>query len=151
GVQGRAHPFAISAGIPPRARYQFMLDNAESFTRTFIRGPVCRGQIATDVIRDNFWVVFQDPEQDLFVTDATFRAQSAPLLALPGQFDALKSLLGRWSADRAKRNEYEDLGEDVYAGAPPPTWTPLWHGNAISLPSNSRQFDSSSVRRGLLG
>lgn len=48
GVQSRANPFATFAAIPPRARYQFMLDNAEYFTRTFIRGPVCRGQIATD-------------------------------------------------------------------------------------------------------
>ncbi|MDF5946155.1 hypothetical protein P4129_01685 [Pseudomonas aeruginosa] len=29
-------------------------------------------------------MVFQDPDQDLFVTDANFRAQSEPLLALPG-------------------------------------------------------------------
>ncbi|WP_346657193.1 fatty acid cis/trans isomerase [Pseudomonas sp. SWRI154] len=34
--------------MPAQARYQFMLDNAENFVRTFIRGPVCRGQIATD-------------------------------------------------------------------------------------------------------
>lgn len=59
------------------------------------------------MIRDNFWVVFQDPEQDLFVTDANFRAQSEPLLALPGQIDELKNLLGLWSAYRDKRNEYE--------------------------------------------
>lgn len=63
GVQSRANPFVTFAAIPPRARYQFMLDNAEYFTRTFIRGPVCRGQIATDVIRDNFWVVFRTPSR----------------------------------------------------------------------------------------
>ncbi len=151
GVQSRANPFVTFAAIPPRARYQFMLDNAEYFTRTFIRGPVCRGQIATDVIRDNFWVVFQDPEQDLFVTDANFRAQSEPLLALPGQIDELKNLLGLWSAYRDKRNEYEDLRQDVYADAPPPTWNTLWHGNDNALLSIFRQFDSASVRKGLLG
>ncbi len=151
GVQSRANPFATFAAIPPRARYQFMLDNAEYFTRTFIRGPVCRGQIATDVIRDNFWVVFQDPEQDLFVTDANFRAQSEPLLALPGQIDELKNLLGLWSAYRDKRNEYEDLRQDVYADAPPPTWNTIWHGNDNALLSIFRQFDSASVRKGLLG
>ena len=151
GVQSRANPFVTFAAIPPRARYQFMLDNAEYFTRTFIRGPVCRGQIATDVIRDNFWVVFQDPEQDLFVTDANFRAQSEPLLALPGQIDELKNLLGLWSAYRDKRNEYEDLRQDVYADAPPPTWNTIWHGNDNALLSIFRQFDSASVRKGLLG
>lgn len=146
GVQSRANPFATFAAIPPRARYQFMLDNAEYFTRTFIRGPVCRGQIATDVIRDNFWVVFQDPEQDLFVTDANFRAQSEPLLALPGQIDELKNLLGLWSAYRDKRNEYEDLRQDVYADAPPPTWNTIWHGNDNALLSIFRQFDSACAQ-----
>lgn len=60
----RANPFVTFADIPAKARYQFMLDNAEYFTRTFIRGPVCRGQIATDVIRDHFWVTYHDPEND---------------------------------------------------------------------------------------
>ena len=59
GLQRRANPFETFAAIPAQARYQFMLDNAEYFVRTFIRGPVCRGQIATDVIRDNFWALFQ--------------------------------------------------------------------------------------------
>ena len=66
----RANPFVTFVDIPAYARYQFMLDNAEYFVRTFIHGPVCRGQIATDVIRDHFWTLFQDPESDLFVTDA---------------------------------------------------------------------------------
>ena len=77
GAQRRANPFETFAAIPPRARYQFMLDNAEYFVRTFIRGPVCRGQIATDVIRDNFWTLFQDPQHDLYITDADYRAIAA--------------------------------------------------------------------------
>ncbi|BBN55877.1 hypothetical protein TRE132_40020 [Pseudomonas chlororaphis subsp. aurantiaca] len=59
GPGRRANPFETFEAIPAKARYQFMLDNAEYFVRTFIRGPVCRGQIATDVIRDNFWALFQ--------------------------------------------------------------------------------------------
>ncbi len=61
GPGRRANPFETFEAIPAQARYQFMLDNAEYFVRTFIRGPVCRGQIATDVIRDNFWALFQAP------------------------------------------------------------------------------------------
>jgi hypothetical protein len=60
GPRHRANPFETFEAIPAVAR-QFMLDNAEYFVRTFIRGPVCRGQIATDVIRDNFWALFQEP------------------------------------------------------------------------------------------
>lgn len=54
GIQNRANPFIIFAVTPPRARYQFMLNNTEYFTRTSIRGPVYHGQTAADVIRDNF-------------------------------------------------------------------------------------------------
>ena len=46
GPGRRANPFETFEAIPAQARYQFMLDNAEYFVRTFIRGPVCRGQIA---------------------------------------------------------------------------------------------------------
>ena len=36
---------------------------------TFIRGPVCRGQVAVDVIEDQFWVAFLDPDHDLSVDE----------------------------------------------------------------------------------
>ena len=78
----RANPFQTFADIPARARYQFMLDEAEYFVRTYIRGPVCRGQVATDVIRDHFWAVFQDPDHDLYITDDNYRAKVSGLLGL---------------------------------------------------------------------
>lgn len=151
GAQRRANPFETFAAIPARARYQFMLDNAEYFVRTFIRGPVCRGQIATDVIRDNFWALFQDPEHDLYVTDADYRREATPLLAMPGQFDDIGDLLGLWRNYRDKRNEYEDLRQDAYADAPPADWAHIWSGNDNALLSIFRQHDSASVRKGLLG
>lgn len=151
GAQRRANPFETFAAIPARARYQFMLDNAEYFVRTFIRGPVCRGQIATDVIRDNFWALFQDPEHDLYVTDAEYRREATPLLAMPGQFDDIGDLLGLWRNYRDKRNEYEDLRQDAYADAPPADWAHIWRGNDNALLSIFRQHDSASVRKGLLG
>ncbi|WP_457787299.1 fatty acid cis/trans isomerase [Pseudomonas sp. PL-6] len=151
GAQRRANPFETFAAIPPRARYQFMLDNAEYFVRTFIRGPVCRGQIATDVIRDNFWTLFQDPQHDLYITDADYRAQATPLLAMPGQFDEIGDLPGLWRNYRDKRNHYENLRKDAYADAPPADWAHIWRGNDNALLSIFRQHDSASVRKGLLG
>lgn len=106
GPQSRANPFVTFEAIPAQARYQFMLDNAEYFVRTFIRGPVCRGQIATDVIRDNFWALFQAPEHDLYITDPNYRGQATPLLAMPGQNDDVGSVLSLWRNYRDKRNEY---------------------------------------------
>ena len=151
GAQRRANPFETFQAIPAQARYQFMLDNAEYFVRTFIRGPVCRGQIATDVIRDNFWALFQDPQHDLYITDAEYRAQATPLLAMPGQFDEIGDLLGLWTSYRDKRNDYEDLRREAYADAPLPGWSTLWQGNDNALLSIYRHHDSAMVRKGLIG
>ena len=151
GLQRRANPFETFAAIPAQARYQFMLDNAEYFVRTFIRGPVCRGQIATDVIRDNFWALFQDPAHDLYLTNADYRAEATPLLAMPGQLDDIGDVLGLWHSYRDKRNAYEDLRQDAYADAPPPSWSTLWAGNDNALLSIYRHFDSAMVRKGLIG
>ena len=151
GAQRRANPFETFAAIPAQARYQFMLDNAEYFVRTFIRGPVCRGQIATDVIRDNFWALFQAPEHDLYLTDAEYRREATPLLAMPGQIDDIGDLLGLWRDYRNKRNDYENLRRSAYADAPPADWEHIWSGNDNALLSIFRQHDSASVRKGLLG
>ncbi|UST61224.1 fatty acid cis/trans isomerase [Pseudomonas moraviensis] len=151
GPQSRANPFATFEAIPAQARYQFMLDNAEYFVRTFIRGPVCRGQIATDVIRDNFWALFQAPEHDLYITDPNYRGQATPLLAMPGQNDDVGSVLSLWRDYRDKRNEYEALRRDSYADLPAPSWSTLWAGNDNALLSIFRHFDSASVTKGLIG
>ena len=151
GPQSRANPFATFEAIPAQARYQFMLDNAEYFVRTFIRGPVCRGQIATDVIRDNFWALFQAPEHDLYVTDPNYRGQATPLLAMPGQNDDVGSVLSLWHDYRDKRNEYEALRRDSYADVPAPSWSTLWAGNDNALLSIFRHFDSAAVTKGLIG
>ena len=151
GPGRRANPFETFEAIPAKARYQFMLDNAEYFVRTFIRGPVCRGQIATDVIRDNFWTLFQDPDHDLYITDARYRGQATPLLAMPGQNDDVGSVLSLWRSYRDKRNEYEALRRDSYAEVPPPSWSTLWAGNDNALLTIFRHFDSASVTKGLIG
>lgn len=151
GPRHRSNPFETFEAIPAVARYQFMLDNAEYFVRTFIRGPVCRGQIATDVIRDNFWALFQEPAHDRYITDARYRAEATPLLAMPGQIDDVGSVLSLWRAYRDKRNEYESLRRDTYADMPAPSWSTLWAGNDNALLTIFRHFDSASVTKGLIG
>lgn len=151
GPQRRANPFETFQQIPARARYQFMLDDAKYFVDTFIRGPVCRGQIATDVIRDQFWTMFQAPDRDLYITDAHYRAQATPLLAMPGQNDDVGSVLGLWLRYRDKRNQYEALRSAVYADAPAPDWSSLWAGNDNAILTIFRHFDSATVSKGLIG
>lgn len=151
GAFSRSNPFSTFAAIPAHARYQFMLDDAEFFVRSFIRGPVCRGQIATDVIRDKFWVFFQDPAHDVFITDPEYGRKATPLLAMPGQFDDIGDLLNFWGRYKKKRNNYEDLRRKRYKDAELPDWPHIWAGNDQALLSIFRQHDSASVRKGLIG
>ena len=44
------NPFAAFADIPARARYQFLLDDAEYEIATFIQGPVCNGSMAVNSV-----------------------------------------------------------------------------------------------------
>ncbi|NHN76366.1 fatty acid cis/trans isomerase [Azotobacter chroococcum] len=150
GAQRRANPFETFAAIPAQARYRFMLDNAEYFVRTFIRGPVCRGQIATDVIRDHFWTLFQAPEQDRYLTDAQYRSEVTPLLALPGQLDDIAGLWGLWGTYMDRHKHYENLRRQAYAERPA-EWADLWSGNDNALLTVFRQHDSAAVRKGLVG
>ncbi|MGR7920706.1 fatty acid cis/trans isomerase [Zobellella denitrificans] len=156
GPEAAANPFTTYAAIPARARYQYLLDNAEYFVRTFIRGPVCRGPIATDVIRDQFWVSFQHPQHDLFVTDANHRARVKAWLALPGLTSDLLSLGPDWIAHRDARNRYLTARQQDYARTYPqgPSLDHLWDGdghNQDALLTIFRHYDSASVLRGWQG
>ena len=75
-----SNPFVTFDQIPARSRYQYLLDDAQYFVMTFIRGPVCRGQVAVDVIEDHFFVAFLDPDHDLSVIDPTFLEKAKGLL-----------------------------------------------------------------------
>ena len=152
----RANAFATFAAIPAKARYQFMLDNAEYFVRSFIRGPVCSGQIATDVIRDQFWVMFENPATERYVNDVAYRARTTPLIGVPGQNSDLIGILPEWEKYRAQRNHYFDLRQAEYARAEPkgPGLDDLWDGDGVNhdaLLTIFRNHDNASVNRGLIG
>jgi len=61
------NPFIYFDQIPAKIRYQFLLENSLIITNGMIRGPVCSGRIATNAIRDHFWVYFIKPESDVTV------------------------------------------------------------------------------------
>jgi hypothetical protein len=157
GDEVGANPFVIYAQIPPKVRYEYMLDHSEYFIRTFIRGPVCKGQIALDVIRDQFWVMFQDPDADQAVLHPEFLIEQASNLRLPDEEGSDVRIVDTFSdayRDRyrafykAKLKLYEEVvpdGQGIEA---------VWRGRR---PSDSpfltiyRHFDSASVHRGALG
>ena len=151
-----ANPFEAFHEIPARIRYQFMLDNAEYFIRTFIRGPVCRGQVATDVIRDQFWVVFQTPQSDQYVTDTKYRQSVTPLLGLPGQNDQLEAIISATSNYQEMRDKYIKKRQKQYATEQPqgPSFADIWNGARTyrgAMLTVFRHFDNTSVVSGFVG
>ena len=154
--EARANPFLTFDPIPAKARYQFMLDDAQFFVRTFIRGPVCAGQSATDVIRDQFWVSFEDPSRELYVNDKVYRDQVSPLLDVAGQDSTLIKAGSEWISYRKQRNEYARLRLEAYGKAQPkgPAITDIWDGdgsNHDALLTIFRHHDNAFVKNGLIG
>ncbi|MEP1594591.1 MAG: fatty acid cis/trans isomerase, partial [Halieaceae bacterium] len=78
-----ANPFRSFQAIPVNSRYRFLLEEAQFTIMNFIKGPVCRGQIALNVIEDHFWVMFASPESDDPDSDEAFLAAETDNLRLP--------------------------------------------------------------------
>ncbi len=156
-TQSGADPFVVFAQIPPKVRYQFLLDHSEYVIRTFIRGPVCKGQIALNVIRDHFWVMFLDPEADATLDHPEFLVAQSENLRLPNEVGSDERLLRLFSDGyrnryaryyRAKAELYESVGLRGFAVED------IWRGErAADAPMLTvyRHFDSASVHRGAVG
>ncbi len=151
-----ANPFLTYAQIPPKARYQFLLDNSEYVTRTFIRGPVCKGQIALNVIHDHFWIMFLDPNHDLTLSNPQFLTEEAKNLSMPieqgssiGIFstfsDRYRDLYLQYMQDKSKLYAFEGHNTAL-------DW--IWKGEQSKdtpVLTVYRHFDSASVHKGVLG
>ncbi|MGI9568895.1 MAG: fatty acid cis/trans isomerase, partial [Desulfobulbia bacterium] len=153
-----ANPFETYHQIPVRSRYQWLLDNAHYTIMTFIRGPVCKGQVALNVINDHFWIMFLDPDHDLSVKYPGFLTLQSENLRMPGEigsdYNLLKTLTDnkhyQWAINYYKARQqfyaaiYPDgLGVDA-----------VWKGNQpddAPVLTVFRHFDSASVHRGVLG
>ena len=152
-----ANPFIAFGQIPPKSRYRFMLDNSRFIIMTFIRGPVCKGQVALNVINDHFWVMFMDPEYDLSVKRPLFLMEQVGNLSMPIEAGNDVSLWRTFSdryKERAQR--YYAARQALYASAYPAGLglEAIWRGERpedAPLLSVYRHFDSASVHKGALG
>jgi len=152
-----ANPFASFEQIPPRSRYQFLLDNAHYVIMTFIRGPVCRGQVALNVIHDHFWIMFQDPDHDLSVLFPGFLKQQKDNLIMPiekGSDFSIKYFIGNKYHKAIYR--YYKARQDYYMSHNynGQGYDSIWKGNSSTdapLLTVYRHFDSASVHKGVLG
>jgi hypothetical protein len=153
-----ANPFAAFAQLPVGARYRFMLEEAWFTMAGFIKGPVCRGQVALNVIEDRFWITFIDPESPIIEREAALLAQSVDDLALPAEMGS-NNLLVTWRRYARAQQRYLDakskyLSELAAATPGAMNLEQIWDGdgnNPNAALTVLRHFDSATVVKGLVG
>ena len=154
-----SNPVKAFAEIPVKSRYKFLLDEARFFIEGFIKGPVCRGQIALNVIEDQFWVVFFDPDAPIASSSDAFLKANAERLASPSELEDTYRLL---SVDFHYKNLFREYAEARGEAALsftaidlPKAMDYLWDGddrtNKNAALTIFRHLDDASVNFGLLG
>jgi len=152
-----ANPFVTFRALPVDARYRFMLDDAQFTLMGFMKGPVCRGQVALNVINDHFWVVFVAPDsKETMLMNAMLDA-ATPALRLPAEREGSIGPLA-WRQYAKLENQYLEAKSSVLAKFASRDYLPapdkLWNGdgqNPNAALTVFRHFDSASVLRGLVG
>lgn len=154
--ENSANPFVTYFQIPAKSRYQFLLDNSHYIIMNFIRGPVCRGQMALNVIHDHFWVMFKDPEYDITIGRPSFLLHQSDNLSMPIETSSQKliNLFSDDYRDRAKR--YIAAKEKLYDVEYPKGHgiESIWKGNKADdapILTVYRHFNSASIHKGVLG
>ncbi len=149
-----ANPFIVFKALPLQARYRFFLENAQYFTMSFIRGPVCEGQIAVNVIQDHFHVAFMDPRFDLSVNDPTYLVRASAFLGLPAQ-GGNSPIETYYGAYKDFQLDYVKFRARAYANAKLTySLESIWDGDGSDQDAGLtifRHFDNASVIKGFWG
>ena len=153
-----ANPFESFEQLPVNSRYRFMLDEAHYIIQGFIKGPVCRGQVALNVIKDHFWVFFVNPEMGKNKAYAEFLVDHKHKLEMPTVKGNIYLPLTNWriyarkyrkllSSRDAFLTENLDALKDVSLDL---IWDGDGHNDNAAL-TVFRHFDSASVHKGMVG
>ncbi len=159
-AKSNANPFITFSAIPLKSRYKYLLDESRFTIANYIRGTVCRGQIAVSVIRDRFWVVFLNPDSSLSHAMASFLPAVSSELALGNTRDSGTGItpLMRWHHYEKLQRKYQQTREQALAG-----WFSkhdisldlVWDGdngtNSNAALTVLRHGDNAAVELGLLG
>jgi hypothetical protein len=152
------NPFITFAQIPANFRYRFLLEDAQFFIEGFIKGPVCRGQVAVDVINDRFWVFFATPDSPAEPLLDGFIASQSDNLRLPGNDGSSARILAHWTRysklnDAYLKAKLETINQ-IFDGSVPLDQSLVWNGdgtNPNAALTVFRNFDNAAVVQGLVG
>ncbi len=153
-----ANPMTAFIDLPINARYRFLLDNAQNTVMAFIKGPVCRGQLALNVINDDFWVFFLDPDKaDIPEANEFYRSQTDNL-KLPAEREDTINPIATWVSYAKQQADYLEAKSEFtnkqFKDGRYVTTDLIWSGDGVN-PNAAltifRHFDSASVVQGLVG
>jgi len=151
------NPFKSFLDLPVQSRYRFLLEDAQFTIMNFIKGPVCRGQTALNVIDDHFWVMFSDPAQ-VDQLDEEFLAREMDNLRLPEpKTGTLIDLLSWRRYSKAHEKYQRDRSRfirNMVAQGVRLELDSIWNGgggNDNAALTVFRHFDTASVVRGFVG
>ncbi|MEH6582107.1 MAG: fatty acid cis/trans isomerase [Halioglobus sp.] len=153
------NPFKRFRTIPIQSRYEFLLKEAQFSIMNFIKGPVCRGQIALSVIDDHFWVMFVNPGSAHPEMDAEFLSNESENLILPTVSTGTPVDLFRWRRFAKAEQRYaaakaEYIGQEMDREDRTLDMDDLWQGDGINANASLtvfRHFDTASVVKGMVG
>lgn len=153
-----ANPFVSFRDIPVDARYRFMLDEAQFFIMGFIKGPVCRGQVALNVINDHFWVFFVNPDHPSVGRSTRLLDEYSDLLSMPIEQGSNASPLSIWTHYAALQKEHiarsEKFLSTEFTSREELKLDLVWDGNTNN--DNAaltvfRHLDNATVEKGMIG
>ncbi len=157
-VEQAANPFDSFQEIPVSSRYKFMLDEAQFSIMNFIKGPVCRGQAALNVIKDHFWVFFVTPESGKEDVISEFLYSHKIDLELPSAKGDINAPVRIWKKYSKKERRLlaarDQLLVENYSAPEELGLSLLWDGNGNNQNAALtvfRHFDSATVEKGLIG
>ena len=152
-----ANPFKTFIELPEVSRYQFLLDDAQFFFSGFIKGPVCMGQAALNVIRDQFWVAFLKPQPAYNVQSTQFLADNSDNLKMPAS-DGEAIGFKEWRTFQDLQQGYlknkDTFMSQVLWKQQAANLNLIWDGdghNENALLTVFRHYDNATVVTGLLG
>lgn len=154
-----SNPFLAFRELPVESRYRLMLEHAQFTIMGFIKGPVCRGQVALNVIDDHFWAVFIDPRHQNSQTLANFLVKQGENLGIPNvEEERGAGVVKAWVEYSLNQRAYLQARaqqlDNFFSKGQTLDLDMIWDGdghNKNAAVTIFRHFDSSTVEQGLLG
>jgi len=152
-----ANPLTAFSLLPVKSRYRFMLERAQNTIMGYIKGPVCRGQVALNVINDRFWVFFVDPDIAASEEMNAFYASQKENLHLPAEKDS-SALAVNWVKYAKRQGEYmrarTAFMNEEFKNGEHLNISSIWDGDGDNTNASLtvfRHFDNATVVKGMTG